>query len=432
MGVAVEETSQPCPECGTEIRTDLRFIRWCAECDWNVDPGPPEEEKGRRSAARRARARRDGEKLLRRLREEEAADGATGRGGGGLSTVLVHAVAFAVHAVTLSLAVGAVWCLVHNRGGLGVLLGVVLLVIAWSLRPRLSRLPKDVHAFRRGDAPALYGLIDEVARVVGTRGVDLIVVDKDINASVTTCGLRRQRVMRLGLPLWEMLAPQQRVALLGHELGHYTNGDTRRGIVIATAYNSLRTWRYYLAPTPDPTPVEFVVNVVYLAPRALILGVLLVLDRLTATVSQRGEYLADSYACQAGSTDAAAGLMDKLMVGDAAATTLQREANKARGGPRGPGRADEGADSLWERFFDDVESIPEREYERRRRVGALRGHSVDASHPPTHLRRERLRASVPVTATVVLSDEDEKRISAELAVVRRRIATEILREGFEG
>jgi hypothetical protein len=37
-------------------------------------------------------------------------------------------------------------------------------------------------------------------------------------------------------------------------------------------------------------------------------------------------------------------------------------------------------------------SIPAHEYERLRRVGARRGHSVDSTHPPTHLRRTCLLA----------------------------------------
>jgi hypothetical protein len=39
MPAIAEETTQPCPECGMEIRSDSRFTLWCAACDWNVDRG---------------------------------------------------------------------------------------------------------------------------------------------------------------------------------------------------------------------------------------------------------------------------------------------------------------------------------------------------------------------------------------------------------
>ncbi|MFD9290166.1 M48 family metallopeptidase [Streptomyces sp. NPDC060030] len=427
MSVVDEQTTQPCPECGAEMRMDPRFTTWCTECDWNVDPDAPEEGSGRFEKARRARAHRDGERLHARMGDAESAGG-----GGRLSLILVHAIACAVHAVTVVLTAVAAWCVVRGWGGLGVLLGLVMLLLAWTLRPRLSRLPQGGHVLGRDDAPALYDVIDEVADVAGTRGVDLVVVDAEINASVTSCGLRGRRVLTLGLPLWEMLGSQQRIALLGHELGHFSNGDTRRGLVVGTAYHSLLTWRYYLAPTADPTPVEMVVNLVYLVPRLLIRAVLLTLDRLTSGVHRRGEYLADSFAGRAGSTEAAADLMDKLLVAESAATTMRREANRPRAGRRRPGTATEGADNLWAVLAADVESIPDHEYERRRRVGAARGHCVDSSHPPTHLRRERLLAAAPVPAAVVMSDESERRISGELAGVRRLVAEGILRDGIDG
>lgn len=42
----LEQSVQPRPECGAEIRADRRFVPWCAACDWNVDPGAPEEAAG--------------------------------------------------------------------------------------------------------------------------------------------------------------------------------------------------------------------------------------------------------------------------------------------------------------------------------------------------------------------------------------------------
>ncbi|MGW3743863.1 hypothetical protein ACWD62_25460 [Streptomyces sp. NPDC005146] len=60
----LDRSVQPCTECGTEIRTDPRFVVWCAACDWNMDPGEPEETPGRLERLRRRPARQHGEKLL--------------------------------------------------------------------------------------------------------------------------------------------------------------------------------------------------------------------------------------------------------------------------------------------------------------------------------------------------------------------------------
>ncbi|WP_221347794.1 M48 family metallopeptidase [Streptomyces beigongshangae] len=423
---AVGETTQPCPQCGAEIRADGRFTVWCAGCDWNVDPGQPVAEHGKLERRRRRLTRRHGERLL-----GEVAAGETLRPRRDAAGIAAHLLALAVHGVTVALAVGAVWFLVTGWGGAGVVLGVFLAVLAWTLRPRFSELPDDRPLLGRADAPALFGLIDEVAAVVGTRGVDTVAVSAELNASVTTYGIRGRRLLTLGLPLWEILTPQERIAVLGHELGHYSNGDTRHGLIIGNALRSLSIWRYFVAPTPDPTLVEAFVNLVYLVPRSLLQGLLALLDRLTLRATQRAEYLADSMAARAGSTEAAASVMNRFLVLDSAETMLRREANAQQVGRGRRGTADrEPWQGLWERLRAHMASIPETEYERQRRVAALRGHSVDATHPPTHLRRTCLLTGPPLSAAVTPDAGTESRISTELAAASRTVAQRIVKHGL--
>lgn len=428
MGTAAEETTQTCPQCGADVRVDSRFAAWCAGCDWNVDPARPQEKLGRLARARRALARRHGEKLL-----AEVTAGGTLRARRDVASLLAYAVALAVHSLTVALVAGGIWFVVWGWGGLGMVPGLFLLALGWSLRPRLPRLPEDVPVLHRADAPELFALVDDVAHVVGTRGVDAIAVNARINASVKSYGIRGRRLLTLGLPFWEMLTPQQRIALLGHELGHYSNGDTRHKLVVANADRSLTTWHYYFSPIPDPKPLEVFVNLLCIPPRWLVLGVLMLLDRLTLRATQRAEYLADRMAARAGSTEAALELMDRLLVADSAVITLQREVSGAAlSGPRGARRAEDRADGLWERLAADLASIPEHERERQRRAGALRGHSVDSTHPPTHLRHECLLAGAAVPPAVVADDDRERRIAAELTGARTKVARQILRDGFGG
>jgi Zn-dependent protease with chaperone function len=404
-----------------------RFVVWCAACDWNVDPAPPEEDRGRLGKARRALAHRHGEQLL-----AEMTGGAVPGPRRDPAALAAYAIALLVHGVTVLLTAGGTWFIVTGWGRPLMAVGVFLLALAWTLRPRPHRLPEDgTPVLARADAPELYALIDEVAGVVGTRGADLVVVDGGVNASVTTSGVRGRRVLTLGLPLWEILTPQQRIALLGHEFGHYSNGDARYGRVLSTAYRSLTTWRYYFAPTPDPSLLDLLVNLLSLPPRAAVRGALALLDRLSLRATQRAEYLADSAAARAGSTEAAVGLMDRLLVADSVVTTLRREGNAAQVVRRGTATGDR-ADGLWERLVAETDSIPEDEYERQRRVGALRGHSVDSTHPPTHLRRACLLLGDARAAAVIMTDDRAGAIDAELAGPRRVVARHIVRQGFTG
>ncbi|WP_037869925.1 M48 family metallopeptidase [Streptomyces sp. NRRL S-813] len=423
-----EERSQACPECGAEIRADSRYVAWCAACDWNVDPETPHQERNRLDRARRALSRRHGEKLL-----AEVTAGGSLRARRDASSLLAFAITLAVHGVTVALAFGGVWWLVREWGGVGMVPGLLLLVVAWSLRPRAVRLPKVDLALHRGDAPELYALVDEVARVVGTRGVDEVRVDANVNASVMVHGVRGRRVLTLGLPLWEILTAQQRIALLGHELAHYSNGDTRQGLVVSTAYRSLTTWHYYFTPIAEPSVAEMLINLLYIVPRLLLQGVLTLLDHLTLRATQRAEYLADREAARAASTEAAVGLMDRLLVAESAAVALRREASQAAlAGPRGTRAVEAEPEEIWERLRTHMASIPDYEYERQRRVGVRRGHSVDATHPPTHLRRTCLLVGPSSPAAVVTDDERQRRIAAELVGARVAVARRIVRDGFDG
>ncbi|MGV9348905.1 M48 family metallopeptidase [Streptomyces spiralis] len=423
-----EERSQSCPECGAEIRADSRYVAWCAACDWNVDPETPHQERNRLDRARRALSRRHGEKLL-----AEVTAGGSLRARRDASSLLAFAITLAVHGVTVALAFGGVWWLVREWGGVGMVPGLLLLAVAWSLRPRAARLPKVDLALHRGDAPELYALVDEVARVVGTRGVDEVRVDANVNASVMVHGVRGRRVLTLGLPLWEILTAQQRIALLGHELAHYSNGDTRQGLVVSTAYRSLTTWHYYFTSIAEPSVAEMLINLLYIVPRLLLQGVLSLLDHLTLRATQRAEYLADREAARAASTEAAVGLMDRLLVAESAAVALRREASQAAlAGPRGTRAVEAEPEEIWERLRTHMASIPDYEYERQRRVGVRRGHSVDATHPPTHLRRTCLLVGPSAPAAVVTDDERQRRIAAELAGARVAVARRIVRDGFDG
>ncbi|MDX2682291.1 M48 family metallopeptidase [Streptomyces soliscabiei] len=426
MSVDMQETSQTCPQCGAVIRGDDRFTVWCADCDWNVDPAGPQERPRRLERMRRALARRHGERLL-----AEVASGGVLRARRDASALVAAVIALAVHGVTVALAVSGIWCIVHGWGGWLMLPGLLLMLLTWPLRPRLPRLPDNVPVLYRADAPALFALVDEVAEVAGTRGVDAVVADDTVNAGVLTYGLRGRRMLILGLPLWEILTPQQRVALLGHELGHYGNGDVRHHLVLESAYASLTTWWHYFAPDEDPSSLmEFLINLLLFFPRSLVTCVLLPLDLLTLRSAQRAEYLADRVAARAGSTEAAAGLLDRLLVADSAYGVLLREANRAAlTGLRGSRTTEGHADELWERLAAHMASVPESEYERQRRAGALRGHSVDATHPPTHLRRAGLLARAPEPAAVVTGDERERHIAVELAGARRLTGQRIIRDG---
>ncbi|MFE1381899.1 M48 family metalloprotease [Streptomyces sp. NPDC058740] len=431
-----QATEQDCPACGERIPVDGRFVVWCAACGWNTDPGGGGGRSGgsRVDQLRRTLAHRYGEQLFTDLGREPAGAPTARSGPAGAAGVLATVLALFVHGITVALVVWGLWLLIAGWGaGFQPALGALLLALAVTLRPRFGSLAKIRHGapmLERSGAPELFALLDEVAGAVGTRGVDVVLLDAGANASVRTYGIRQHRALRLGLSLWAVLDRQERVALLGHELGHYAHGDTRHGVLVGSALRSLGTWQYMLAPNHGETIMDQLGNVLTALPRLAVHGMLLLLDQATLRASQRSEYLADTSAARTAGVDAAAGLMDRLLVTGSARTVLQRETVTARTRIGTTARRDDPAEGLWGRIATQVAAVPEREYERLRRVAELRGHSVDATHPPTHLRRRHITRGGHRPAVVVLDASRSAAVDAELQEAARTVARRVLRDGY--
>ncbi|MFH8626699.1 hypothetical protein ACH4A8_33230 [Streptomyces vietnamensis] len=175
------------------------------------------------------------------------------------------------------------------------------------------------------------------------------------------------------------------------------------------------------------TLVEHFANLVTALPRLLVDGLLVLLEHLTLRQSQRAEYLADSTAARIAGAEAAAGPMDRLLIGESVVGALHRESVAARTRIGGAARREDPAEGLWERLAAHAESVPEHEYERLRRVAERRGHQVDSTHPPTHLRHRRLPRGVPGGALIVLDAARAAEVDAELAEAKRGAARELVR-----
>ncbi len=411
--------SRLCPECGAEIRHDRRFTPWCASCEWNVDPVRAAEEPPKLlERRRRALARRHGERLLR-----EITDGAPLRPRRDASSVLAQVLAVVVHGVTVILVGLGVWFVVGGLGATLFVVGLFLLAIAVILRPRVVRLPEGIPLLDRINAPELFALVDDVAAVVGTRGVDRIAIDSHFNASVSPYGVRGRRLLTIGLPLWEILSPEEQVALLGHELGHLANGDLRHGALVWSASRSLDVWSYLFAPIRlSGSWGVLAFNLMTYLPALTVEGIRILLDTLTLRAAQRGEYLADRFAATAGGSDAASHLMDRLLLESLVTTTLGRERSRQQTLLGTRQALDQGSEDLWRLLAEEVDSVPDHELERLRLAGLRQGHAVDSSHPPTHLRRACLALAASRRPEVVVDTDREADIAAELSVSRRTIA----------
>ncbi|MFC8519140.1 M48 family metalloprotease [Streptomyces sp. NPDC057257] len=414
--MAEQTTEQTCPQCGLDMPVDAGYPVWCTGCEWNVAPELFVYGLGGTAARRRELAGRHGEGTF----EELAREGTRGRRARlTASYVLSYALALMVHGLSFALLGAGVGLLVAGGGNpVAWAVGVPLVLLFLVLLPRFPRLGSRVPRLERADAPRLFGLIDKVAGEVGTRGVDVIVVDGRVNAGVHTYGLR-QRVLHLGLGLWAVLGPQQKVALLGHELGHFAGGDTRHGSVVGSALYTLRLWVEVLRPERwNGRAARVLVALPLTPPHHAAQSVLSLLEKVSLRGFPRREYLADDLAAEVASTEGARDLMETLLH----AARIDDELHRLTADLSGP------HETLWAQLAARLAAVPPRERERLRRVSALEWHQQDATHPPTHLRVELLDRRGPSTPKVVLDRRTEKVVERELRPSARRLARTIAQE----
>jgi Zn-dependent protease with chaperone function len=389
-------------------------VTWCGECEWNLG-APPVEIRDRIDRIALAVARRLDAGVAARL-------GATTD----LSPrwtpakVTAYVIAIAVHVSVLALLAGGIALLVTGFPNVfAIVFGVALVAFAYLLRPRLGEAPRE-DVVPRADAPSLYELADAVAAAIGTRPPHTIVVDAEFGAYWMVAGIRRARVLALGLPLVYALDREQLVALVAHEVAHGRNGDSTRGLVVGSSVNTLSQVVETLDDAGgsalyahDLAFLEAVSRpLLWLVARPFV-ALLGLQYLLLHRDSQRAEYLADSLAAEIAGTRAVVQLHESLLHDSTVAAAVQRAAR-------------ENEVDVFSAIADAVSSVPPRERERRRRVARLESVRLSATHPPVGRRIALLEARPERPVKVALSGEQLDRLHAELASHREDLAARMV------
>ena len=394
---------------------------------------------------RRAAARRRAEDLQRRLaRVEELKPGSGPRFAAGVFSLLTHS-------ATLGVVAGSVLLLLSGNV-VGMIVGALGLGVAWVVRPRMPRAARGVEWKSRSDLPEFFALLDRAASVIDAPVPDRVRFGAMYNAGTARRGWRRRPVLTIGLPLWHVLDGPERLALLGHELGHQVNGDATQGMLAGSAAISLAQWRTLFRPqrtatrlvrridrngrtvgtsTEGPSAQEVLqaaVVTLCFAPIYLTVSLLLVLHNwLTVHVSLRAEFAADGLGARVGSTQGALGLTRKLDVAPSVGAFVRRaKSARAAGGIPAKSTPQEGL-QLFADLTKYLQSLPDHEYVRQSRIGEFRGTTVDASHPATYLRIRLLEERPAQSAALSVSDEQWAAVDRELAPYSAAIGAVMLR-----
>ena len=202
-----------CSACGAQLAGGDGFPQWCRQCGWGIDASqaalPPA-----RPAARAYRATSD--RLLARFLREPA------RGSTSWRTNAVVAFAAVVHLIGIGLTAVALWLLASGSilGGVA-LLALTLWWCPWWRRLRVGR------GERVDERSPLHAWVASVAAGVGVAAPTDIVID-DATLASTFRSVTGRRVLRLSPQFFALLRPDERAAVLAHELGHWRGGDLSR------------------------------------------------------------------------------------------------------------------------------------------------------------------------------------------------------------
>jgi len=409
------DSQATCPNCGIEIPVPAGARAWCERCDWNVGGETPDlhesffERQYARISQRYAKATLETLKAtpVKNLRPRWT-----------IRKVIAFGLAGGVHLVTLALLVtGIVIVVIGFPAFASIFWGAALCALVWLMRPKPGKIPSLDLADQK-DFPALHAFVNQVAKQLGGRPVSKIVVNESFNAAYGVIGWRRVPVLWIGLPLWLALRPQERLALIGHEIAHGVNGDGTRGFIVWSALSALDEWiglmqgPFYQATTMTERVGGYFFYILStpLAAVQALLAQLLWLDK------QQAEYFADYLASTVSGSGAMVSALQQMGCAEHLDEVLLRNAySTSQSGARILGL-----------FRERVASLPDREWQRLARASQREGARLDASHPPTAHRIEFLKAHVVARPRMVATDDAMRTIDTELNALQEKLGKRLI------
>ncbi len=186
-------------------------------------------------------------RLLRRARRQVRDGPAPSR----LRRAATAAVAVVVQAGAFATLLCGAWLCTVRFPSVALLPGAVLLLFGVLTLPRPAAMPREVVAVRRADAPALHALTDRVADALRVPRPHVVVLDDRFAADSGFAGFLRRRYLRIGAPLWAVLDPAQRTALVALELARFGGSDPSRAALTGTVERTLAMMVAVFEPAAD-------------------------------------------------------------------------------------------------------------------------------------------------------------------------------------
>ncbi|MFJ1732361.1 M48 family metalloprotease [Streptomyces sp. NPDC088254] len=375
----------------------------------------------------------------------------------GWSAAAACGLAALVHVGTAGLLIGGLLLVVLGWSTVvQPLIGLLMIGLAVQVRPRFSRPRPDLPTLGRDDAPSLFALLDSIADAARARHIDIVQLSGNFAVRLSLTGVRRRPCLELGLPLWQTFTPQQRVAAVAHEVGHFAAGDIRRGTLVGTALSSLAGGADLTQSRPEGTHSGVALsptsryadeattavnrfkargrtnNWIMWLPGLLVRGTARLLTRLTRSGSLHVEFQADEVAARIASTRAVDSVLRDRRLADAVGFEVHRLAVTAR--TFGHGKAASTEREFWDRVAAHARALPHRTgdgpesplHADPEQPAHRRGE--DCAPVPEPQRLARLSRTEAQPATITLDPRLAGTIAEELSAPGSLLARKIIRD----
>jgi len=408
------EKGQACPDCSSAIPFNKGYVSWC-DCGYNMDHSSSEKTDSKLNALYEKLGNKRGQEVFQELISQQEL-----RQGISFSKSLAFMTATIVHLISISLFLLGFYLLIfQNDHFMFIAAGLILLGIAWLARPRVPKLDKDEHLISRQEFPFLFEAVDQLADAMQVKRIDGIIIDDEFNASVVQVGWRRMKIIKIGLPLFSIMEPEEQLAILAHEFGHISNGYLTRSFYIGTALYTLQTWYELLNPVPIDEydsmgffeiPVYYFMAFLALIPYSIFL----LLVHLLFDDSQKGEYLADERAAKAVGYKYLISSMEKFQYADTFYLKIRELAVRKN------------TMNLFHAVHEQIKIMPDREKERLSRLAQHETSKLDSTHPPTAYRINLLENLKAAPTSLAVGKGTLAMMQKELETQQTRIQEEVI------
>lgn len=422
----------PCATCGRPLVSERGAAPWCAGCGWNIEFYDAER---RRADLRWKWADKFS---FHSAYEQNAAQFVelsgrpVDRPGFSVARLMLILVSLACLAFDLGLIALGVW-LFAAQGNVPLdIVGALAIMVGLLLLPPIRRLGKYADPRDLDDYPTLHALVQRVATAIGAPVPRVLLLSERFNAGTGTYGLGR-RFLSIGLPLWLSLTPQEQVALLGHELGHFVNGDVRRGRLTRYAFTFFERLDYLTRPDKGASRygwarasvrgsygvgahgsgfADAISRIVFGVVNFAVAMGMLIVEWVGSRSSHRAEYAADAAAARVAGSTAAVSLIDTLATGEVCMTLLRRSARSTD--------ISEWRSAIAEGRRDMAERLL-----RLRQLSMRESASLFVTHPPSGLRAQLVESRAEQPATVTLTELEAQSIDHEFARAYAELRTSL-------